>query len=586
MILQIQAENKFRGLDHKIISLTKINFSNLPSQERRRQRLDKPEEITKLNELVKSVQLHGVLQEPIVRPLKGGKFELVVGERRIRAAEIAGLKEVECIIKNLNDTEAAEIQLDENTKRSELHPVDEAFSYRDMQDRLQCDENEIASRTGKELKYVKNCLKLLTLDEKVLEYFENDEITFNHALEFAKYPAPDQLSLLNYCFNNFGHDSQSLKPYRKFVESIATHHLLRLEKAPFPLESVEIHPGISCLNCPKRTGAERELFEENFGEKDACLDRACYEKRNESHIQIKREKLAVETKNVPAAKASENVNQIPLITNSSHINTQDQAELAEKVLTSGEYKTLKSLDDCKKAEYAIYGHGDHKGNEEIICKRASNCPIHWKDINPKSIPKNEKSAEALESERLERRNRKEEIIDVNVGEIVRRKVLGYAAKDFTAEKTIFNHPESANYINNLTQIIWKFLCEKENSNAEIIREILGVSKKRLSTHFWDADISGLSADEKSRLLWLILHVNINKMYEDGFYQSQSEIKAIAEEFKADYRHIDAVERLQYASEKHEKHTKEFHNYLVKVEDGDPYAQIPRVYSPDYKSIDL
>ncbi|MBS4029687.1 MAG: hypothetical protein KGZ58_13750, partial [Ignavibacteriales bacterium] len=255
--------------------------------------------------------------------------------------------------------------------------------------------------------------------------------------------------------------------------------------------------------------------------------------------------------------------------------------VSETVLTSNEYEVLTSL-NCDRAIYAIYADGPQKGQKQLICKKSTKCPVHHRQY-VSSLPKEEKTEEVLAIESKERRDRKEEIIDVNVGEIVRRMVLAEAAKKFDAEHTIFNHPEKADdYLYQLTNLLWKFQCYFSTDNAVIICRAMGLKKIGQNSYTDDDPIKNLTADERSRLLWLIIHTPKARLYENGNWKSQAEIKQIAEDFEVDYRQIDAFQRLLYAQDKHEKHAKEFHNYLVKVEAGDAGVEIPRVYSPDYK----
>ncbi|HRH46676.1 MAG TPA: ParB/RepB/Spo0J family partition protein, partial [Pyrinomonadaceae bacterium] len=561
------------------IPLNQIDVSQTEPQSIRRLGFT-PENLADITE---SVRQKGVLEPVLLRPLADG-FELCAGERRFLAATNAGLTKIPAIVRELSDEEVDDIQLHENLHREEPHPLEEAATYDYMERKRGFDLNEISARAAKTVRYIAGRRELLKLSEKVKEIFRKNEITLSHALEISKYPADDQEQILVYAFSNFGHTSQALYPMPKFIGQIETHYLLQLSKAPFSIKSTELRAdGLACENCPDRTGAKPLLFADKLDKKDSCLNRKCYEGKIQKHIQIQREKIVVETKNVPVEKAATKLNNVPILSTTYWLGTHDLKKLPEKIITGDSYTILKSLDACSKAEYGVFAHGDRNGQKVIICRKSSCCQVHWRN-KTSDLPKAEKSAEVLEIESKERRDRKEEIIDVNVGEIVRRKVLAESAKSFDAENTIFNHPEkSEDYLYQLTNLLWKFQCHYSSDNAEIIRKALGVSKERLgSSYITDDQIAQLTMDERSRLLWLILHAPIAKLYENGDWKSQNPVKQIAEDFGVDYQMIDAVERLEYASKKHEKHTKEFHNYLVKLENGDRKAEIPRVYSPEYK----
>ena len=134
-----------------------------------------------LSELADSIAQHGVIQPLLVRPLINGGYQLVAGERRWRAARMAGLTEVPVVIKDLSDSETVELAMVENLQREDLNPLEEALGYKYMMEKLEITQEEAAQKVGKSRPAVANALRLLNLPESVLNYVENRQISPGHA---------------------------------------------------------------------------------------------------------------------------------------------------------------------------------------------------------------------------------------------------------------------------------------------------------------------------------------------------------------------------------------------------------------------
>ncbi len=132
-----------------------------------------------LKELSESIKEHGVVQPIVVRRDEGG-YEIVAGERRWRAARLAGLKTIPAVIKEYNRVEAMEIALIENLQREDLNPIEEANAYRMLIEEHKVSQEEIARRIGKSRPKVANTLRLLNLNEEVRELLVSGELTAGH----------------------------------------------------------------------------------------------------------------------------------------------------------------------------------------------------------------------------------------------------------------------------------------------------------------------------------------------------------------------------------------------------------------------
>ncbi|MFZ7102976.1 MAG: ParB/RepB/Spo0J family partition protein [Peptococcaceae bacterium] len=134
----------------------------------------------KLAELAASIKEHGILQPIIVRPSEEG-YELVVGERRLRACKQLGLEKISAVIRTLSDRDMTEIALVENIQRHNLNPVEEAVAYKRLIEEFGITQDEVAKRVGKSRPFIANFLRLLNLSDKVLNLLSEGILTVGHA---------------------------------------------------------------------------------------------------------------------------------------------------------------------------------------------------------------------------------------------------------------------------------------------------------------------------------------------------------------------------------------------------------------------
>jgi ParB family transcriptional regulator, chromosome partitioning protein len=147
-----------------------------PGQQQPRTTFDQ----SKLEELAQSIRTTGVIQPLLVRPA-GGLFELVAGERRWRAAQIAGLVRVPAIVREIPDEKLLELALIENIQRAELNPIEEANAYKRLIDSLGLTQEEVARRVGRDRTFITNYLRVLKLPTDIQELMEKDKVSFGHA---------------------------------------------------------------------------------------------------------------------------------------------------------------------------------------------------------------------------------------------------------------------------------------------------------------------------------------------------------------------------------------------------------------------
>lgn len=132
-----------------------------------------------LLELSNSIKTNGLIQ-PIVTRKSGKNYEIIAGERRLRAARMAGLKEIQSIVKDIDEEQSAKFALIENIQREDLNPVEEAQAYKKLIENYQLTQEELAAEMGKSRPYIANTIRLLNLDDEILQYIVEEKITHGH----------------------------------------------------------------------------------------------------------------------------------------------------------------------------------------------------------------------------------------------------------------------------------------------------------------------------------------------------------------------------------------------------------------------
>jgi ParB family transcriptional regulator, chromosome partitioning protein len=147
-----------------------------------------------LEELANSIRDKGLLQPIVVRPVAGGDYEIVAGERRWRAAQRAGIHDVPVLIRELSDGEALEIALIENIQRTDLNPLEEARAYGLLLEQFSYTQQQLAESIGKSRSHIANTLRLLNLPETVRMQIEEGHLTAGHARALVATDSPADLA--------------------------------------------------------------------------------------------------------------------------------------------------------------------------------------------------------------------------------------------------------------------------------------------------------------------------------------------------------------------------------------------------------
>lgn len=191
---EVKAKQKEKNSDNKdnkhtetLVKITKVE----PNREQPRKTFDEDA----LLELAESIKQFGLLQ-PILVQDRQEYYEIIAGERRWRAAKLAGLKEVPVIIKNLTEQEIVEISLIENIQREDLNPIEEALAYKRLLTEFNLKQDEVAERVSKSRTAVTNSMRLLKLNEEVQRMVVEDMISTGHARALLAIENPEEQYVL------------------------------------------------------------------------------------------------------------------------------------------------------------------------------------------------------------------------------------------------------------------------------------------------------------------------------------------------------------------------------------------------------
>ncbi len=178
LIPEKQAADSLQALESSI----QQGVRNIPIEKLKANKYQPREEFNQeaLNDLAASIKEKGFIQPVLVR-FKNNEYELIAGERRLRAAKKLGYKEIPAIIKEASDLESLELSIIENIQRENLNPVDQAKAYKRLQDEFDMTQEKVADTIGKNRATVANILRLLNLPAKIQEYVSRGTISMGHA---------------------------------------------------------------------------------------------------------------------------------------------------------------------------------------------------------------------------------------------------------------------------------------------------------------------------------------------------------------------------------------------------------------------
>lgn len=274
----------------------------------------------KLAELAETIKQRGVVQPVLLRPLPGTRmadtfgfrrqgaplpvYELVSGARRLRASHMAGAKTIPAMIRALTDREAREIQHIENIQREDVDKLEEAESFRSLLDDFGMTADAIGDKIGQSRSYVYAALKILDLCQVGRQALRDGKLDFSKALQVARIPSESQQLKAIKDLTETDYEGEPRIGARRAAAYIREHYMLALDKAPFSRTDAGLLPGAgACTDCPKRTGANPELFAD-VKSADVCTDAPCYHKKEEAHAHQLAEQARAKGQTVIESKES------------------------------------------------------------------------------------------------------------------------------------------------------------------------------------------------------------------------------------------------------------------------------------------
>ena len=357
----------------------------------------------KLHELAESIRQHGLIQPITLRPNSAG-FEIVAGARRFRASQLAELFSVPARIVEIDDAQALEWQLVENSQRVDVHPYEEAQGFQRLLDLPGYDVAALVEKSGKSASHIYARLSLLQLIPEVAQAFTEERITASHANLIARLPQGHQAAAFEKCWRKDWQDTEAhLLPAKHVAAWIEANLYLELASAPFDREDPTLNPAAgACTACPRRSGFNTSLFCDVQG--DQCLDAPCYHLKVNVHIDraIAANPELVQIEN-GYRRPSE---QRPGAVQRGHFREIDAAENPD----------TEPAPPCAAARPAIVVFGKRVGTTLTVCTD-NHCPVHdpreaarqAADPAPEmpSAPEAE-ADEEVEARRLENEERRKE----------------------------------------------------------------------------------------------------------------------------------------------------------------------------------
>lgn len=526
-----------------------------------------------LEELTASIKDKGVLEPLLVREIKSetkgeNRFEIIAGERRYRGATRAGLETAPCRVLTLSDEEALEVQMIENLQRKDLHPLEEAEGFKHMREVLGIEERDIAQRVAKKVSYVTHRLALTNLIKEAKTDFLKDLITLAHALEICRLAPEVQTLALAACYeskNVLDEESQQwiLVPDKerpavhvRYLQSWLVRNVhLNLRSAPFKTDDARLREdGLTCVECPQRTGCNTALFAD-IKDADTCLNPSCFKSKVQTLVQITKAEIDAK-RDTPAA-----------------FITPYYSTRAEGVLTRYEYEVIeRKADRCDYAEQAIVAEGDKSGRAVWICREKS-CKDHLGragSINVTTLSSGSSSAQNP----MAGKERKQELFDLRVDDIVRKRVFAEALKTYS-------FPLDREQLNVVAS---EFFRRITSYDQRTIFAVLGKDETASSTMRGNeskmlAEIKKMEENELVQFMMLCTFAHFGANQYMNRKADQSAVEKLSRERGVNHKLIDAQVRLELTPKKY----KERHQlYLNKIEEGKS-AKKPLVYDAPPKA---
>ncbi|HEV2619449.1 MAG TPA: ParB/RepB/Spo0J family partition protein [Acidobacteriaceae bacterium] len=191
----------------------------------------------KLNELARSIATSGVVQPIVVRELPGGRYQLIMGERRWRASKAAGKATIPAIVRQVSDEQALEMTIVENLQRADLNPMEQARAYERLMREFKMTQDRVAERTGKDRVTVANFLRLLKLPNQIQQLVEAGKLSFGHARALLSLTADE----IDPAARKVMEQAMSVRQTEKFVQEMMMPKALPKGRPAPPPQDPNVH---------------------------------------------------------------------------------------------------------------------------------------------------------------------------------------------------------------------------------------------------------------------------------------------------------------------------------------------------------
>ncbi|HEX8289787.1 MAG TPA: ParB/RepB/Spo0J family partition protein [Pyrinomonadaceae bacterium] len=521
------------------IETSQIIPSSFEPQARRRARF-KTEDLINLGE---SIKKHRLRQPILVRPVPGGKYEIVFGERRWAACRIVGIEKINCFVEDLSDAEVLELQYEENHRRLEPNPLGDAFYFQFLIETQGYTSNRIAMQFNLDADEVRRLLKLNDLIAEGKEELSAGILPLPHAVYLASFPPESQkeITAKQYAYRYHDREEKAVS-FAAFKEEIAVNIIRLLESAPFDTYDPQLHwNGLICADCNERTGFPGQLFPD-LAKDDSCLNKSCFDWKTGLYLKRQRERIAASMPNPESKPVEMLIEEVPLVTSKSW--TDEKTPFAGKVLTD---QKLLTRPECEHSKLSLVVEGERKGKQAYICENKT-CPVH-------------KPAAYAEANELKK---KQAEFERNVAALAREKVFASAVEAFNGYVPFWHY---ADLVQKLLLTLWQSCgVDTRKPILRIIKGWRNLPEEGNEQQLKDF-LASLDHLQQDRLLFLLVHRTT------GFYanDNQTEVKKIATDYaRRDYARFDAEARFELAPEEFKQSAAE---YLAKVASGID-AEIP------------
>lgn len=525
-----------------LIEVSRIIESPFEPQARRRKRYKKEA----IEELGESIIKHKLKQPILVRPIRvldARKFdyEIVFGERRWLAHKAKGLPKIKCFVENLSNAEVAELQYEENHRRQESNPLDDAFWFQFLMKEEGYNEDQLADRFNLAKKDVTLRLRLNKLIPEAVQQFEDEKLPLKHCQYLATFPPESQKVIVekSYAYKYFDINDGPV-PYNEFKDRVGEKIVRLLCDAVFDPEDERLHlHKLKCSFCTERSGYSPALFPE-LKEKDSCLNPKCFESKTNVHLKLKREDIAVHYAK-PGDFIDEAVKKVPVVTQKewSPVSPfKEKVELKQQIYPEPE---------CSFSTLAL---DIDRGAEVWICK-SNECPIH----HPKKPAKTVNEADLI---KLEQQFNRKVVLEV------RQRIFGAAIEFFDDNKPFWMFDDLVCRL--LSELWWNTGTDTRKLIGDIIKDWKNHPKDLYDHEQVGKFISSLTKRRQTQLLFLLT------FHTEGYFtnSSQSGVKKICSDYtKLDYKIVDAVARVDLAPAEFKEAAQEYLNKVRETGEGEP-----------------